>query len=281
MVFEDAIRNGRTGLARGFRLAHVVVVALALGLAGAAQAGSIVDPTDCFGRTNGPADPNADRMNDLVNSPGDGPETGNAVFRSDVFELQPGLEGCFSADVFDISVVVKNPFDIPGPDFLNDPNFGVLSAQMETDFPLFGHWSGNAHSATGLDPTDPNDLNPEGFHGVSVCIFLGDDVGAAGNLDDCFQGIADRLILSDVDGQGMVFSGSLGGDSFFLCGECTDGEFELVTVMYSDTYGNTTGFFAHPQLMVGWQFAAVPEPSVLALLAPVLAAGLLRRRRSG
>ena len=275
MMPRNAFRSRLAKLGGSF--ASLAVGLLTLALAGSAHAGAIFDPTNCFQRTY----ESSGRTIDYGPETGD-PETGNYLYRLDQFELQPFLEGCFSADVLDVSVVTKNPFDIPGPDVLNGASFSTLRDQMEADFPAFGLWDGLVPTRPDnlFDPNDPNDLNHAGFQGVSVCIFLGDDIGNSSNLQDCLDGVVTRIFLPDVFGTGMVFSASLGDSSFFLCGECADQAFEMVTILYSDFYGDGMDSFAHPQTVHGWDFfPVVPEPSALALLAPGFAFWAARRRR--
>jgi len=276
MMASDAIRN--TARRLGGSLAGLAGALLALGMvvggAEAARAGILADPTERFDRSFGATD----RVNDTVNSsPADGPETGNHLYRIDTFSFD--FETCGgSADVDGLSIVLKNPFEIPGPNDLNGTTFGALSAQMESDFPDFAHWDGWS-----LPPPTTFALNTSGFHGVSACFFFGEDVGQAGNLDDCVDGTADRLILSDVDGMGMRFTIDLAAieEDFFACGECSGDEFELAVIAYSTVYGDTMGVYSHPEAVIGYQLAHVPEPAVVALLVPGLAALGWRRARAG
>jgi len=272
MVVRNAFRDRLATL--GGSLAALGLGLLALAVAAPARAGTLVDPTDCLVRTFG----SAGRVNDLVNSsPADGPETGNHLYRIDQFDIDFESE-CGSTEILGLSIVLKNPFDIPGPNDLDATTFPALSAQMEADFPAFDHWSGWS-----LPPPDTFALNQNGFHGVSVCIFTGSDAGQAGNLDDCVAGTATRLVLTDVDGQGMVFSIDLSdffGDNepIFLCGECDD-PLEIAVVAYSNVYGNTMGVYSHPEALIGYRFTSlVPEPSLVALLGSAFAALAWRRR---
>jgi hypothetical protein len=270
MVLRNALRSMPATL--GGSLATLAIGVLALAVAGPARAGTIVeDPTDCFSRTTG----SAGRVNDLVNtSPADGPETGNHLYRIDQFDLT----SCSFAQVSGLSIVIKNPFDVPGPDDLDGTTFPALSSQMETDFPEFAHWGG-----WDLPVSTTFAFNESGFHGVSVCAWIGEDVGDPGNLDDCLTGVAPRFVLNDVDGEGMVFSLAVpGGDVGEFCGapgECDD-PLEIAVVAYSNVYGNTVGVYSHPEAVIGYRFAEiVPEPSLLLLVGTGLAA-LARRRRA-
>jgi len=268
MVVRNSLRDGMATL--GGSLAALVIGLLALAVASPAAAGTIADPTDCFTRTFG----SAGRVNDLVNtSPADGPETGNRLYRIDTFDLD--YESCSSAEVYGLSIVVKNPFDIPGPNDLDGTSFATLSGQMESDFSAFDHWTGWS-----LPPPTTFTLNQSGFHGVSVCVWLGGDVGDANNLSDCLDGTADRYPLIDIDGQGMIFSLAVPGGEFgYFCGECDD-PLEIAVIAYSDVYGNTTGVYSHPEAVIGYRFAPmVPEPSLAALVGMGLAGVAWRRRR--
>jgi hypothetical protein len=274
MVARNALRRTLAMLGGSFASAAVAVLALAA--AGSAQAGTIGDPTECFTRVFGAAG----RVNDTVNtSPADGPETGNHLYRIDTFDLTD----CEYAEIEGLSIVVKNPFDIPGADVdLNASTFAALSGQMESDFPGFDHWTGWS-----LPPPGQFQLNQGGFHGISVCVFTGASgdsgtPGDPGNLDDCVAGIVPRFPLIDIDGQGMIFSLVVpGGEAGFFCnapGECDD-PLEIAVVAYSDVYGNTLGVYSHPEAVIGYQFIPlVPEPSLLALVGCGFAAFTWRRR---
>ena len=264
----------------GRNIAPLAIGLLALAVASPAAA----NPTDCFDRTF----VGVGKVNDTANgstefpgtfgAPNVQPETGNQLYRIDQFDYVFDEGDCDADgdDVNGLSVVLKNPFDIPGPDDLSLSTFLDLRDQMETDFPDFDHWTGWAQP----DP-DVFDLSTAGFHGVSVCIFTGGDVGNASNLDDCVAGTADRLILSDINGQGMIFSIDLFDieEELEVCGECDGDEFELAVVVYTDLFHNTSETYSHPEAMIGYQFEHVPEPALLALLAPA-AAGLAWRRRA-
>ena len=249
----------------------LVAVVAVLAFSGSARAAGMFPEgfDDCLLRTTLAAPFTA---NDDVNSSVSGPQTGNFWARRDRFALDQGSE-CYDSFISGLSVVVKTPFQLtPDPD-VDDmdslADFELLGDELSANFPDFDHFSANAIiEAGGGSPADF-----ASFHGVSFCIYVGTTGTIAGCLSD------GPTVLSDLDGSSMRFGLDFGSGAFSLSmGECSPclTEFELVTVLYSDAFGEQIGSDL-PEAVLGWQF--VPEPALAALLAPGLVAWALGRRR--
>lgn len=277
MVVRNALRNMATALGGS------LLVALALAIASPAHATAFLegDDTDCLTRTT----MGGFSQHDEVNTSVTGPQAGNLWGRLDTFALD--MEACEYAFISGVTVIVKTPFQItPTPDIDDIDNAGDVSAlgnALDALFPEFSHHTANAIVEAGAE----SPANFGFFHGVAGCIYFGGE----GSVADCLA--EGPTSLNDLDGMGMRFGLEAGEDSFYLdpyfCEEClssgpagTNGiigltEFQLVTIVYSNVFGEQVGNDI-PEAVLGWQF--VPEPTPLALLAPAFAGWAIRRRRT-
>lgn len=210
------------------------------------------------------------------------PVNGNFWVRHDTFSL-PGEEGCSGAFIDGISVLAKTPYQIDSTPDVDDidglAEYTILDGELEDLWPSFHP---NFGANFGMDPGGnnlPPLVGPEGmFTRVFACI------NAAG-IADCLNN-GSPFELPNIGGGFMIFS-TLLGDGLFLCddGECSgeDSSFTLTTIVHSNITDAPTQQLPQvpiPEMMVGWRFTyLVPEPSLLALLAPVAALAVLRRRR--
>ncbi len=267
MALTNALNLNLPAWVRPGWLAIAAVLLLA---PGAAQAMPIQvgenDDTDCLTRQT--VDGRA--VHDPVN--------GNFWARHDTFTIIGG-DSCFSASFDGLSIVVKTPFQLDGPDDIDGfAEYAVLDAELEGLYPNF-HENFGANFGMDTGANDPPLIGPEGaFESVFACV-------DAASIDDCLNN-GPLIELFDVGGGFMVFS--IGGlQSRFICdpGECTNNfSFTITSIVHSNIFdapgAPPLDQVPIPEMMIGWRFTqVVPEPSLLALLAPMLGAVALRRRR--
>lgn len=261
-------------------LALAAALGLSLLLPGAASAmvmvaGNEVD-ADCFS-VDTSTQPGV-RNHDAVN--------GNYWKRHDTFTYTAGDNGCnFQDFISGISIVIKTPFQIDSTPDIDDldtgADFSILEGQMQSDFPEFIDDFGGA-AMTDATGTAPPAVGSSGaFIGARICINT--DIG------DCNVGSA--LPLMDIGGGQMIFTIDLDPsedgigvcDDFSTSGCDFSSSFTLVTIAHSNQFTPAApGSAIVPEMVLGWrmvELAYVPEPSLAALLLPVLLAGALRRRR--
>lgn len=287
MVTMSILQSALARIA-GLRWASLPMLAGALwllALPGSALAAPVmvgsVDDTDCLDKETIPSDRAMEH--DPVN--------GNFWARRDIFSVTSD-EGCFSAQIDGISIVLKTPFQIDSTPDVDDldtdvDDFLALQSAMQAMPDLAGfhpEYGGNAVNEAGGGP--PHVGLGGSFLGARICIEVVGPSGGSLTVDDCLNG-SGQIELADIGGGTMIFSVEL-DDSIFLCDpvECTGASaINLVTLAFSNqTNAPGSGESLDiPELIAGWRFTEltnVPEPSVVALLAPaLLAASFLHRRR--
>lgn len=261
----------------------LALTAAALLLPGAAHAGTTTignDDTDCFGRATIEGD-----------DPAEDPVGGHFWARRDVFSFNGS--GCgIGAFLEGISLVLKTPFEIDSTPDIDDidagPDFLTLQDEMRALFPDFNESFGaGAVQEVSGDPL----VGDEGaFVAAQVCIEIGTQASLSVTVETCLSGSDTGdfglLDLFNIGGGYSVFTSDL-GSGVFVCntGECNVADvINIVTVATSNSTEAplANGDLPISELVVGWQFATtVPEPSLLALVVPGLAAVAWRRRRSG
>jgi len=263
---------GSQGSSKALRSMVLAAVAALVGVALAGPSTALPvqigegDDTECLQRSSVPGD--GQSMNDAV--------AGNFWVRRDTFSLDPEAD-CSGADVTGISVIVKTPLQVdsdPDWDDLDGGNdsFGDLVAailalpEAEGFHPSLG---GAAFTEGGSGA--PTGAFANTFQSVRICLAVGSSISIA----SCLAG--SPAMLTDIGGGYMIFTLEL-GEGFFLNFE-GDESFDLVTIVHSDVLGPVPGNDL-PEMLVGWRFVAfhaVPEPSLVLLLAPVLLLALRRR----
>ncbi len=275
--------------------------AAALALAGVvpseAQAGGfeLFDPTGCFSRSMGSATPN----------PIQDPDDGNYWARHDVFTVDMeefDSEGCYYFGIDGLSLLLKTPFEIDvTPTDVDDidvfDDFDDLRTALleDEDYDPFDHYGANFFHPEGTDDGNPDPGEGATWTGASVCIST-----SAITIADCVleQNGVEQILLIDVMGQMIFSTGFLELDFFYdwyYCeydgengkngenGECQD-TLHVVTIARSNLFDDpfdgippTTANLV-PEMMIGFNFTPLPEPSVVWLLGPALLLAARRRR---